>query len=53
VAASRRGCIPRARSKDRVWIAPEIPLPSLASDWLQGRDAARDAILSIVTAAPN
>jgi hypothetical protein len=37
--------------EERIWIAPEIPVPALASDWLAGRDAAREAVLAILAPA--
>ena len=37
-------------SEERTWIAPEIPVPSRASDWLAGRDAALDAVLEVIGA---
>jgi hypothetical protein len=39
--------------EERVWIAPEFPVPSRAADWLAGRDAAREAVLSILAQPAN
>jgi hypothetical protein len=39
--------------EERTWIAPEIPVPSLGTDWLAGKDAARDAVLAVIAGAAN
>lgn len=33
---------------ERVWIAPEMPVPATGADWLAGRDPALDAVLQLV-----
>lgn len=33
---------------ERMWIAPEMPVPATGADWLAGRDAAMDAVLRLV-----
>lgn len=35
-------------TEERVWISPELPVPSRAADWLAGREAALEATLSVI-----
>ena len=37
----------------RQWLMPDLPAPSLAADWLAGRDAALEAALTHQAAAPD
>jgi tetratricopeptide (TPR) repeat protein len=36
---------------DRIWITPKVPVPPTAEDYFNGRDAAMEAILELVTQA--